>query len=100
MKKENEMFILPLIGIVGLLSLVGIATTAASSCGHKEVIEKVIEEPTKEKVGKFEIHRIKKDGHTYLFFDMPKRTGMGGVVHDAACPCHKTNQSPLHDIEY
>lgn len=90
---EKTEFVFPLIGVVGILSLVGImAFTAAPSKSYenyKKAKEVVIEEPTKEKVGKYEINKISYEGHIYLFFDQPSRTGIGGVLHHPDCPCKK-----------
>lgn len=89
---EKTQFIFPLIGIVGILSLVGIVAATPHSKSYesyKEKKEQVIEKPTKEKVGKYEINKISYEGHLFLFFDQPSRTGIGGVLHDPNCPCQK-----------
>lgn len=91
---EKTQFVFPLIGVVGILSLVGImAFSVAPSKSYedyKKAKEVVIEEPTKEKVGDYELETITYNGHKYLFVKKRKHSNLGGILHDPDCPCKKS----------
>lgn len=92
MEDTRKFILIALIGMTLFISLVMFITLNYKSSGsYENNKEEVIEKPTKTKVGKFEVHSISINGHSYLFFDMRQRTGMGGVIHDPDCSCHGKN---------
>lgn len=94
MEDTRKFILIALIGITLFISWFMFLTLnykSSSYESYEQHKEETIEKPTKTKVGKFEIHTIKTNGHSYLFFDMRQRTGMGGVIHDPDCPCHSKN---------
>lgn len=88
--------LMSIIGIIGISTLVAMPVITTiyfkpSNCTEDSIEE--IETPTKIEIGDFEVTHITVDGHKYLFFDNPSRTGLGGVVHDQNCPCTRSSVS-------